>query len=153
MTYCSRKADNCPFTPNPSQADNDGDQIGDVCDLDDDNDGVVDDKDNCTLIANPKQDDADGDGIGDSCDDDFDVYTETGTNIIVQTNDATINLSNILEEGITSFAPTASSQDEMPEGYLLCPICPACEITTTATFTPPITVCLGVPTGIDNPTF
>lgn len=35
-------ADNCPFTSNPDQANNDGDAQGDVCDADDDNDGQSD---------------------------------------------------------------------------------------------------------------
>jgi Tol biopolymer transport system component len=34
--------DNCPFTPNPNQADNDHDGHGDACDSDDDNDGQSD---------------------------------------------------------------------------------------------------------------
>ena len=35
--------DNCPNDANPDQANNDGDAQGDVCDPDDDNDGVFDD--------------------------------------------------------------------------------------------------------------
>ncbi len=38
----SDTADNCPLAPNPDQADLDGDLRGNACDLDDDNDGVVD---------------------------------------------------------------------------------------------------------------
>ncbi len=39
--------DNCQFVPNTDQANNDGDTPGDVCDPDDDNDGVTD-----TLVQN-----------------------------------------------------------------------------------------------------
>jgi hypothetical protein len=38
-------ADNCPTTPNPDQANYDGDAQGDACDADDDNDGVNDGSD------------------------------------------------------------------------------------------------------------
>ncbi|MBI5056234.1 MAG: thrombospondin type 3 repeat-containing protein [Nitrospirae bacterium] len=62
--------DNCYLTPNPDQADSDGDKVGDVCD-------------NCRLVANPDQRDsnsADDDNLsvagtqhyGDLCDPDFD---------------------------------------------------------------------------------
>ena len=66
--------DNCPLTVNSDQKDSDGDGVGDVCDSDDDNDGVNDTEDNCQFTANPDQEDSDGDGIGNACelDDDND---------------------------------------------------------------------------------
>jgi subtilase family serine protease len=48
--------------------DTDGDGIGDACDPDDDNDGILDGVDNCRIVPNPDQADTDGDGIGDACD-------------------------------------------------------------------------------------
>ena len=47
--------DNCPFTPNPDQANSDFDPFGDACD-------------NCPAFSNPDQADCDGDGVGDVCD-------------------------------------------------------------------------------------
>jgi syndecan 4 len=42
--------------------------LGDACDPDDDNDGVLDGQDNCPTSPNLDQADSDGDGVGDDCD-------------------------------------------------------------------------------------
>lgn len=87
--------DNCPIHSNVAQQDNDEDGLGDECDLDDDNDGLVDSEensvgedgfltnsklsdsdgdgftdpdDNCPLESNIDQIDTDADGFGDACD-------------------------------------------------------------------------------------
>jgi len=100
-----------------------------------------------------KQSDADGDGTGDACDDDFDANTPIGTNVAVQAPSANVSFSNVSQSGTTSFTPITPNQNDLPTGYTLCPNCPAYEITTTAVYTPPIEVCLGVPASVTEPLF
>ena len=57
--------DNCPDYPNPDQIDTDLDDIGDVCDSDDDNDGVLDTDDSSPLAPT---NDSDGDGVANNSD-------------------------------------------------------------------------------------
>ena len=65
--------DNCPLAYNPDQTNTDGDEQGNVCDNDDDGDGVTDlAPDNCPLTPNPDQADNDYDGMGNLCDLDAD---------------------------------------------------------------------------------
>ena len=91
--------DNCPTTPNASQANVDGDALGDACDPDVDGDGLANGADNCPNNANPGQENLDGDALGDACDPDIDNDTVPNTidncPTVVNPGQADINANNV----------------------------------------------------------
>ena len=64
FTLVANGPDNCPVHANTDQKDFDGDGKGDICDLDDDNDGLSDEFE-ATLGTNPRSSDSDNDGVSD----------------------------------------------------------------------------------------
>ncbi|HEU0030189.1 MAG TPA: LamG domain-containing protein [Kofleriaceae bacterium] len=85
--------DNCVSVKNADQANHDGDAAGDVCDPDDDNDGVPDGSDNCVFVANANQANNDGDAQGDACDpdDDNDGVPDASDNCVFVANPSQID--------------------------------------------------------------
>ncbi|MCP5416090.1 MAG: thrombospondin type 3 repeat-containing protein [Chromatiaceae bacterium] len=57
--------DNCPEISNSNQANNDQDELGDVCDPDDDNDGLSDIDEISQYGTDPRRADSDGDRVSD----------------------------------------------------------------------------------------
>jgi len=100
------------------------------------------------------QTDADGDGIGDTCDPIYDPNTRAGSNVSYRSAGATVTFSQVTVDGTTTVRPIDASQaGQPPSGYRLCPTCGAYDITTTAAYSPPVTVCLDVPASVDQQTF
>jgi hypothetical protein len=93
--------DNCPYTTNIDQLDQDNDSIGDSCDIDLDGDTLNNDVDNCPFIVNLNQTDTDEDGTGDPCDKIVDV--EVNSNIANLS--ILINGSAIYDQNMSGISP------------------------------------------------
>ena len=82
------------------------------------------------------------------------VYTPPGGNLTVTGNGATATFSVVGTAGTTAFTfIPQGSFGSPPSGYTICPTCQAYDITTTAIYTPPVSVCLAVPAAISSQTF
>jgi hypothetical protein len=97
--------DNCPTVYNPNQKNNDGDAEGDECDLDDDNDGILDVDDVCPFEDGTGQD-ADGDGCIDTIDD-LPMVVE-GLNLPMGTGNSLKNKINNIQNSIDAGNITAA---------------------------------------------
>ena len=80
--------------------------------------------------------------------------TPTGTNVTADFGEVSATFPSVSTEGTTSAVPIdPTTAGTLPAGYSLSADYPAYDITTTASYTPPVTVCLQVPSVTNAMTF
>jgi gliding motility-associated-like protein len=108
--------DNCITNFNPLQEDYDNDNIGNICDNDDDNDGYLDSNDEFPLNPN-EWSDYDKDGLGDNQDndDDNDNWPDS---IEISCNTNPLDNSSYPGDYDGDLIPNCEDQDDDNDGYL-----------------------------------
>ena len=79
------------------------------------------------------------------------LATGTGANVLNNYCNTTVKFSNVNGAGSTTV--TNAAPQTLPPPYTSCPGCPQLNISTTATFTGPITTCILMPASTDFNTF
>jgi len=97
--------------------------MGDVCDDDDDNDGILDVNDNCPLTPNADQADSDNDGIGDVCEDPNDNDGDGIANAMDNCIDtANADQADVDGDEIGDICDTDDDNDEILDSVDNCPL-------------------------------
>jgi hypothetical protein len=80
--------------------------------------------------------------------------TPTGNNVTVQGSGGQVSFAQVTTAGTTTFNPLAPATiNPLPDGYFLSASSVAFDITTTASYQPPVDVCFSVPTATDAALF